>query len=179
MVKQEQNPAEKKKKTKGCLLWWVIIFFAIIILGVIGGNLNDQEAQQKAQEQPTTTTNDQTQEVGLKCEGIISDKVSIIYDYVACVQEVSKLTSDSLIISEFTKCSTTFMEDYYNKTVKDYNCTDAELVSIKNMDQFYTTYTNCIWNIKTDYTKDMAGAFGEVSQCHANFVTSFNNWLTK
>ena len=178
MVKTEQNPWEKKKKTKGCLLWWVIIFFAIIILGVIGGNLNDQEAQQKAQEQPTT--NEQpTEAQGLKCEGIISDKVSIIYDYVACVQEVSKLTSDSLIISEFTKCSTTFMEDYYNKTVKDYDCTDAELVSIKNMDQFYTTYTNCIWNIKTDYTKDMAGAFGEVSQCHANFVTSFNNWLTK
>ena len=32
---------------------------------------------------------------------------------------------------------------------------------------------------ETDYTKDMAGAFAEVSQCHANFVTSFNNWLTK
>lgn len=93
------------------------------------------------------------------------------------MQAASKITDDSLLISTFTNCATTFMSDYYDNTVVNYDCTDAEMVSIKNMDQFYTNYTNCIGNIKTDYTKDMAGAFGEVSQCHANFVTSFNNRL--
>lgn len=172
---------EQKKKTKGCLTWWAIIFVAIIILGVIGGNLNDQEAAQKAQEQQQTVnqpaTEQPAEEVALKCESIITDKVGIIYDYTECVQNTTKLWNMSLIISEFTKCSTKFMADYYDKTVKDYDCTPAELVSIKNMDQFYTTYTNCIGGIKTDYTKDMEGAFTEVSQCHANFVTSFNNRL--
>ncbi len=167
---------EQKKKTKGCLTWWAIIFVAIIILGVIGGNLNDQEAQQKANE-PAPTTEQPAQEEQAKCTDLITKKVSYIYDYVECVQAASKITDDSLLISTFTNCATTFMSDYYDNTVVNYDCTDAEMVSIKNMDQFYTNYTNCIGNIKTDYTKDMAGAFGEVSQCHANFVTSFNNRL--
>jgi len=170
---------EQKKKTKGCLTWWAIIFVAIIILGVIGGNLNDQEAAQKAQEQQQTVDQPAPEQPAeeAKCTDIITNKVSYIYDYVECVQWASKLTNDSLVISTFTDCATKFMADYYDNTVKEYDCTPAELISIKNMDQFYTTYTNCIGGVKTDYTKDMAGAFAEVSQCHANFVTSFNNRL--
>jgi len=106
----------------------------------------------------------------------MASKISYIYDYTECAQTASKITEDSMLIHAFTQCATTFINDYYDNTVKDYsNCTGAELLGIKKMDQYYTTYTNCIGGVKTDYTVDMAGAFAEVTQCHADFITSFNS----
>lgn len=176
------EPKEEKKETVKKPVWkkwWFWLFIFIIFCAFISRTSNvdtqtqtTQKPAEQKQQQPEKETS---------CIDTISEKTSLIYDFTECSQKVSQnATNGNDMITQYSNCSVDFMNNYYSKTVNDYStCNDAEKISAQRMDEFYTTYANCVAWIKTDYTTDPAGAFEEISQCHANFVNSFNNWLTK
>lgn len=171
-LEKEEPKTEVKEKKKSILKkWWfwvLIFFFCVFLASNMDWTPSNTTTQKPAQN--LTETKDET-----SCIDIVSDKVWLVYDFVECSKKTSTLNDDLQIIIEYSNCSTSFMEDYYSKTVKDYNeCSEAEKISINKMDDLYTKYANCLSTIKTDYEINPAGAFEEIIQCHANFVNGFN-----
>ncbi len=159
---------EKPKKKLWCWWWGIIIILFLAFIWALTDRWVEKRIDENTVVKQASTNNK-------SCNDILLAKVGAITDFVDCSVGVSKMTDFNTIVVSYSNCSTKFMEDYYNNTVKDYSsCNDAEKNSVEKLDQYYTNYSSCLWNLKTDYTKDPEWAFEEITQCHATFINSFN-----